>query len=42
MVGDIKENRTGRWSGNGSGGNLYALATLDGLLMLIKRETIIW
>lgn len=40
MVGDIKLNRNNPQGNDGS--NLYAIATLDGLLMLAKRDTILW
>lgn len=39
MIGDIKESENAERK---YGGNLYAIATADGLIMLAKRETIIW
>jgi len=39
MIGDIKESGKEE---RRYGGHLYAIATIDGLIMLAKRETIIW
>lgn len=41
MIGDLKIDKS-KEDINDINNNLYAIATLDGLLMLAKRETIIW
>lgn len=41
MVGDLKVSRKNEHRVNNIS-DLYAIATLDGLLMLAKRETILW
>jgi len=42
MIGDLKVNSNDHIDGYHKGDHLYAIATLDGLLMLAKRETILW
>lgn len=41
MVGDLRVSRKSELRTNNVS-DLYAIATLDGLLMLAKRETILW
>lgn len=37
MIGDLREDKN-----NKTNGDLYAIATLDGLLILVKKDTILW
>lgn len=37
MIGDLREDKNSKPTGD-----LYAIATLDGLLILVKKDSILW
>lgn len=42
MIGNLKVDKNSQYDVHDVNGNLYAIATLDGVLMLAKTETILW
>lgn len=42
MIGNLQVDKNSQYDVHDVNGNLYAIATLDGVLMLAKTETILW
>ncbi len=42
IIGNLTTNKVKRSPANSENGSFYAIATLDGTLMLVKKEEIIW
>jgi len=42
MVGNLRVDKNNEKDINEQNNNIYAIATLDGLIMLARRETILW
>jgi len=42
MIGNLRLDKSHEKDMNDPSNNIYAIATLDGLIMLARRETILW
>lgn len=42
IIGNIKIDEESKVEGNNESGQFYSVATSDGLLMLIKKQTVLW